>query len=65
MRTPSPQDILSVAPEGIADFLQSHASAKTMSDMVKRLNDDLIQGDQNASEIAARALHHLGFVENA
>ncbi len=65
MSTPSPTEILQVSNEQIAAFIQRHASEKTLSEMVKRLNDDLIRGDESASEMAARALSHLGFAETA
>jgi hypothetical protein len=31
---------------------------------MRKLNDDLMGGDASASELAARALRHLGFIEN-
>lgn len=58
---PSPQDILAIETDQIADFIQRHASAKTLSPIIKRLNADLMAGDK----IAARALEHLGFPEYA
>ncbi|MEJ6393696.1 hypothetical protein V8J82_10540 [Gymnodinialimonas sp. 2305UL16-5] len=62
---PSPEDILSVEADAVPAFIQSHATAKTLTELVKHLNDDLIGGDETASEMASRALHHLGFVEYA
>jgi hypothetical protein len=62
MRVPSSDDILSVAPEAVADFIQQHAGTKTLSRMVKRLNCDLLEGDAVASARAERALDHLGLL---
>ncbi|WP_224813659.1 hypothetical protein [Hasllibacter sp. MH4015] len=56
-------EVLSLDADKIATFIQEHATARTLSDVVRRLNDELIAGDQTASEMAAQALQHLGFVE--
>lgn len=62
---PSSEEILSIDQDHIADFIQEHASAKTLSTLMKQLNDALIAGDEAASQMAARALQHLGFPEYA
>lgn len=62
---PSPEDILSIDRDHIAAFIQDQASAKTLSTLMKQLNDVLIAGDEAASQLAARALQHLGFPEYA
>lgn len=62
---PNPEDILSIDRAEIADFIQDQASAKTLSPLVKQLNDLLITGDEDASRLAAKALRHLGFPEYA
>ncbi|MBY4894847.1 hypothetical protein KUL25_18980 [Rhodobacteraceae bacterium N5(2021)] len=62
---PSPEEILSIDREKIAAFIQDQASAKTLSPLVKQLNELLIAGDEAASHLAARALRHLGFAEYA
>ncbi len=62
---PSSEDILALGRDQIATFIQDHASAKTLSELIKRLNEELIAGDAAARELAARALQHLGFVEYA
>lgn len=61
----SPEDILSIDHEEIAKFIQDQASAKTLSPLVRQLNDALITGDEGASHLAAKALRHLGFPEYA
>jgi hypothetical protein len=61
MAAPSPEEILSVKSDHIADFIQRHSHARTLSSIVKRLNRDLIEGDETASFMASRALEHLGF----
>ena len=65
MKTPSPKDILSVDTDSVADFIQHHAAARTLTPMVKRLNDSLMCDEPTARQLAAQALHHLGFVEYA
>ena len=62
---PSPEDILSIDREEIAGFIQDQASAKTLSPLVRQLNEVLISGDEVASHLAAQALRHLGFPEYA
>ena len=62
MIVPNSEEILSVSPDGVADFIMQHAGAKTLSRMVKRLNSDLLEGDETASAMAARALDHLGLM---
>ncbi len=61
---PSSEDILSIKGENIASFIQKQADARMLSAVVKRLNADLMTGDRTASQMAARALHHLGFVDS-
>ena len=63
MSTPSPSDILALDRDRVAEFIQQHAGTRTLSGIVKQLNEDLIAGDETASEMAARALSHLGFSE--
>ncbi|MBF9043453.1 hypothetical protein HKCCE4037_08950 [Rhodobacterales bacterium HKCCE4037] len=63
MSTPSPKEILQIDGDRIADFIQFHASQRTLSGLVKCLNDDLMGGDERASDMAARALSHLGFAD--
>lgn len=60
-----PEDILSLPSDGIATFIREQASARGLSPLMRRLNDDLMGGDPSASELAARALQHLGFVERS
>lgn len=61
MTVPNANDILSISDDGIARFIRDHASARTLSTMMKELNNDLLSDDIAASELAARALRHLGF----
>lgn len=62
---PTPEDILSIDRAKIAEFIQDQAAAKTLSALVKHLNEVLIAGDEAASQMAGRALRHLGFPEYA
>ncbi len=62
MSVPSSDDIPSVAPEAVPEFIQRHAGSKTLSRMVKRLNSDLLGGDAVASARAEQALDHLGLL---
>ena len=61
--TPAARDILSVDPDQIPHFIQSHASSRTLSVMVRRLNSELVEGDASARRMAQKALERLGFVE--
>lgn len=65
MRMPNSQEILLVERDRVAAFIEKHAHAKTLSKIVRNLNTDLMNGDERASDMAARALHHLGFVQDA
>ncbi|PWK59287.1 hypothetical protein [Roseicyclus mahoneyensis] len=62
MRLPNSNDILSIAPDAVGDFIMQHASEKTLSRLVKGLNEDLLEGDETASAMAERALGHLGLM---
>ena len=65
MAIPSPRDILTVSSDYVGDFIQHHTNSKTLSVMIRHLNRDLLEGDESASEMAARALDHLGFAADA
>ena len=58
-----PEDILALSSDSVATFIQEQANMRGLSPLMRRLNDDLMGGDPTASELAARALQHLGFVE--
>jgi len=62
MTVPTSTDILAVAPDAVGAFIRQHASTKTLSRMVKRLNRDLLEGDTAARAMAERALDHLGLM---
>ncbi|WP_166486050.1 hypothetical protein [Jannaschia sp. CCS1] len=62
---PSPEEILSIDRDEIAAFIRDQAAEKTLSSLVHQLNEVLIAGDAAASQLAARALRHLGFPEYA
>ena len=59
------EDVLCVASEQIGSFIRDQASSRTLTPLVRRLNEDLLGDDIAASELAARALRHLGFVVRA
>lgn len=61
MTVPTADDILALSADHVADFIQSQTQSKTLSMVMRRLNDDLLRGDQSASEMAEKALSHLGF----
>lgn len=58
---PNPEDILSVSPDHVSDFINHQINAKTLSTVMRRLNADLLSEDESASMMAERALRHLGF----
>jgi hypothetical protein len=59
-----PEEILAISSERIGMFIRDRASTKSLSPLVRKLNADLLGGDPTASEMAARALRHMGFVES-
>jgi hypothetical protein len=61
MTVPNTSDILCVAPQQVPEFIRSHADARTLSRLVKRLNAELLEGDDSVRDMAAAALNHLGF----
>lgn len=65
MTVPKPEEVLAVTSDQIASFIRDQASSRTLTPLVQRLNADLMSGDLAASELAARALRHMGFVERA
>ena len=58
-----PEDILAISSDSVPAFIQQQASARCLSPLMRKLNNDLMGGDPSASELAARALRHLGFIE--
>jgi hypothetical protein len=58
-----PEDILAISSDGVPSFIREQATARCLSPLMRKLNDDLMGGDPSASELAARALRHLGFIE--
>jgi hypothetical protein len=58
-----PKDILAISSDSVAAFIRDQASSRSLSPLMRKLNDDLMGGDPSASELAARALRHLGFIE--
>jgi hypothetical protein len=59
------EEVLCVASEQIGSFIRDQASSRTLTPLVRRLNEDLLGDDIAASELAARPLCHLGFVVRA
>ncbi|MBL4628074.1 MAG: hypothetical protein JKY00_08565 [Roseicyclus sp.] len=59
------EDILSMDRDHVAAFIKEQTSAKTLSVLVRRLNEELLEGDETVRQIASRALQHLGFPEYA
>lgn len=62
---PSSQDILALTRDQVGAFIQDMTSERTLSQLVMRLNEELLAGDAAARDLAARALRHLGFAEYA
>ncbi|MBF9058116.1 hypothetical protein HKCCSP123_02865 [Rhodobacterales bacterium HKCCSP123] len=60
MTVPNTVDILDVAPQQVPEFIRSHADARTLSRLVRRLNAELLEGDEADRDLAAAALNHLG-----
>jgi hypothetical protein len=60
-----PEEILAISSESVAAFIRDQASSRSLTPLVRKLNADLMSEDPTASEMAARALRHLGFIERA
>jgi hypothetical protein len=60
-----PEDILSISSDSVASFIRDQASSRSLSPLMRKLNNDLMGGDPSASALAARALKHLGFLEKS
>ncbi len=58
-----PEEILAISSDGIASFIREQASTRSLSPLMRKLNDDLLGTDPSASALAERALRHLGFIE--
>ncbi|GAA5073110.1 hypothetical protein KUV65_12225 [Maritalea mobilis] len=65
MSVPRSEEILAVAKENVAAFIRDQASTRSLTPIIRTLNDDLLSGDETARDMAARALAHLGFLERA
>jgi len=63
MQLTKPEEILALSKDAVARFISDQTSSKTFSTLMKRLNADLLDGDEPTRRTAARALDHLGFVE--
>jgi hypothetical protein len=63
MTVPNTRDILRVEPQMVPDFIRSQAGSRTLSRLVRRLNTELLEGDDTARDAAAAALRHLGLMD--
>ncbi|MEM7720839.1 MAG: hypothetical protein AAF376_00560 [Pseudomonadota bacterium] len=61
MVIPKAIDILTISDDSVAHFIREQTSARTLSTIMKDLNNDLLSDDVTASDLAAKALRHLGF----
>lgn len=61
MAVPNTEDILSMASSRVPEFIRSQAGSRTLSVLVRRLNRELLEGDETVRGRAAAALAHLGF----
>jgi len=61
MTIPNADDVLAVSADNVASFIREQTDAKTLSVLMRRLNEDLLTGDESASALAEQALRHLGF----
>jgi hypothetical protein len=58
-----PEEILAISTDGVAAFIREQASSRSLSPLMRRLNSDLMGRDPSASQLAERALRHLGFID--
>jgi hypothetical protein len=57
------ENILAISSDSVASFIREQASSRSLSPLMRKLNEDLLDGDPSASALAAKALRHLGFLE--
>lgn len=55
--------VLALRDDDIGEFLRDQIARKRLSQLVRTLNRDVLDGSQEAAEVARRALSRLGFVE--
>ncbi|QBY01523.1 hypothetical protein E2K80_12975 [Rhodophyticola sp. CCM32] len=65
MPLPSPEDIVALSSEHVAQFITDQSSSKTLSVLMKHLNEQLMSPDAPTRETARQALNRLGFPEYA
>ena len=61
MTVPTADDILSLSDETIPSFILTHAQDRTLSKIMRKLNQDMLGPDSAARDMAARAIARLGF----
>jgi response regulator of citrate/malate metabolism len=59
---PSPEDILALTADEVADLMHRMMREGVLSDLVKLLNADVLTANSDVSDRAARCLSHMGFV---
>ncbi len=65
MPVPSTEDILNISSDHVSQFISDQANSRTLSVVMRRLNEELMSPDQSASDLARQALERLGFSEYA
>ncbi|MBO6604817.1 MULTISPECIES: hypothetical protein [Paracoccaceae] len=65
MHVPSTEDILKLSSDHVAEFINKHTSSKTLSVIMRQLNEQLMSADEAVRNAAQAALQRLGFPEYA
>jgi len=60
--TPTSVHVLSLAPSDVPMFVRNCVRDRSLSALVKDLNNDLMFGTEGQKEEARRALKHIGFL---
>lgn len=59
---PEPATIVAMGDADARSFVLSSIQSKSLSPLIGRLNEDLLDGDEASSDIARKALRRLGFL---
>ncbi|MEM1272867.1 MAG: hypothetical protein AAGF88_03565 [Pseudomonadota bacterium] len=62
MTTAEANDILEMSPESLGSFLMEHRRRKTLSSLVRRLNESMLGDDSEAQSRAEAVLERIGLL---
>ena len=56
-------EVLELKDDDVGEYLRELLARKRLSSLVQSLNKDVLDGSAEVAEVARRALHRLGFVD--